>query len=145
MFLTSTGSQVGGGVISLRCPRCMHLGLFAPIGQDFTALVPSPGSPTQQFQVGHRCCPNEACKLYVFVVLNGRAVVASYPLERITFDASNVPPRIVESLQEAITCQASNCFKASAMMVRKCFRGDVRRTRWDRLQPLPTHSIFERE
>lgn len=125
MFLKNNGtSGIHGPPVSLRCPKCMHVGQFAPVGgADFTMVSAHLGntvSPEDEYQVGHRSCPNPECNLHVFVVIQKGKVIASYPPERITFDASNVPPRVVEALQEAIGCHACDCFKAAAMMVRKC-------------------------
>lgn len=44
---------------------------------------------------------------------------ASYPPERLDFDATNIPASITKALEEAITCHANECFIASAIMVRK--------------------------
>jgi hypothetical protein len=55
----------------------------------------------------------------VVFLAGNRKVVASYPPERIDFDSSNVPEKIVGALEEAITCHANNCFVAAAIMVRK--------------------------
>jgi hypothetical protein len=46
-------------------------------------------------------------------------VVRSYPAERIDFDASNIPTRIVNALEEAIACHAQGCFITAAIMIRK--------------------------
>jgi hypothetical protein len=70
-------------------------------------------------QVGPRVCPNPSCRAHVFVVHSGNTVLASYPPERIDFDSTNVPPTIIESLEEAITCLSNQCFVAAAIMVRK--------------------------
>jgi hypothetical protein len=65
-------------------------------------------------------CPNPSCRAYLFVVFNAEGKLrASYPPERIDFDATNIPTPIMESLEEAITCHANQCFIAAAIMVRK--------------------------
>jgi hypothetical protein len=46
-------------------------------------------------------------------------LLASYPPERLDFDATNIPASITKALEEAITCHANECFIASAVMVRK--------------------------
>jgi hypothetical protein len=55
----------------------------------------------------------------MFVVFQGNSLSVSYPPERIDFDPMNVPGPIIESLGEAITCHANQCFISAAMMVRK--------------------------
>ena len=71
--------------------------------------------------VGHRRCPNPDCYAHVFVVFhpNESRVVVSYPPEVIDFDATNVPTKVVNALEEAITCHANECYIAAAIMVRK--------------------------
>lgn len=92
------------------------MGRFTPVGGDFQ-LVDEGGT---HFQVGHRSCPNEGCHCHLFVVVQNGRLIASYPPERIDFDASGIPAKLVEPLHEAISCHACGCFKAAAMMVRKC-------------------------
>jgi hypothetical protein len=46
-------------------------------------------------------------------------LVESYPPETIDFDASNLPVKIKDSLEEAIKCCAAGCFRASALMIRR--------------------------
>jgi hypothetical protein len=55
----------------------------------------------------------------VFVVHSSGSVLACYPPEVIDFDATNVPSKVVEALNEAITCHANECYVAAAIMVRK--------------------------
>lgn len=50
---------------------------------------------------------------------NGCRILECHPPQRIDFDASNVHDGIVETLEEAITCHANNCYTASAIMVRR--------------------------
>ncbi len=68
--------------------------------------------------VGLRVCPNRECFGVVFVVLDKDGVV-SLPSEVLDFDPTDIPPPIVASLEEAIKCHASQCYKASALMVRR--------------------------
>jgi hypothetical protein len=70
-------------------------------------------------QVGHRMCPNPPCSAHLFVVLQNNNLKVSYPPERIDFDSTNVPAQVIESLEEAITCHANQCFVAAGIMVRK--------------------------
>jgi hypothetical protein len=44
---------------------------------------------------------------------------ASYPPERLDFDATNIPAAVTRALEEAITCHANECFISCAIMVRK--------------------------
>jgi len=72
-------------------------------------------------------CPNPLCKSHLFVALRDGVLAVSYPPERIDFDSAKVPPEIVASFEEAITCYAHQCYIAAAIMVRKtlealCFK-----------------------
>lgn len=70
--------------------------------------------------LGHRRCPNPECRAHVFtVVAADGSLKTSYPPETIDFDSSKLPPEIVQTLEEAIICHAANCFRASALMVRR--------------------------
>jgi len=102
----------------MRCPVCRQLGTMEPIGVPDLQLTSASG--TQTVHAGHRRCPNPACKTHVFVVLDQQGtVITSYPPEVIDFDSTNVPTKIVEALEEAITCHANECYVAAAIMVRK--------------------------
>jgi hypothetical protein len=46
-------------------------------------------------------------------------IETSYPPERIDFDTTNIPQRIVNAFEEALTCHAYSCYVAAAMLVRK--------------------------
>lgn len=71
--------------------------------------------------LGQRSCPNPKCEAHVSFVYDIRKqqIAVSYPEERIDFDTTNVPTPVVSALEEAITCHASRCFVAAAIMVRK--------------------------
>jgi hypothetical protein len=98
-------SSTNAGAISLRCPLCRQIGTFDPIGADYTFTSKDTSVPVA---VGHRRCPNPECEAHVFVVLGIRAILqASYPAERIDFNAENIPAEIVASIEEAITCRAN--------------------------------------
>jgi hypothetical protein len=55
----------------------------------------------------------------VFFVLKNNELQASYPADRIDFEATNIPASVTRALEEAITCHAMGCFTAAAIMVRK--------------------------
>ena len=100
-------------VVKLRCPVCLQRGLFESVGGGDVLL--NNGVEI----VGQRRCPDPTCHALVFFVFKSNRLVASYPAERIDFDATNIPATVIAAFEEAITCHASKCFVASAMMVRK--------------------------
>jgi hypothetical protein len=78
----------------------------------------NPGTPEQKF-LGQRACPNPDCRAHIFFALKGGKVLASYPAERIDFDSTDLPPKVLASFEEAVTCHANQCYIAAAIMVRK--------------------------
>jgi hypothetical protein len=104
--------------INLRCPACRQRGSFEALPQipDVRQDLAKDGIVS-----GQRRCPNSDCQALVFFVfdMEAKKLLVSYPAERIDFDASSIPPKIVGALEEAITCHANGCFFAGAVMVRK--------------------------
>lgn len=111
--LNSAHGHSGHTVVSLRCPECRQQGTFEPtVPHDLT--VASTGEI-----LGIRRCPNPSCRAVVFVIFHKGQVIASYPPERIDFDPSGIPNQIVTTFEEVITCHATQCYIAAAIMVRK--------------------------
>jgi hypothetical protein len=109
-------TQHKAGRPSLRCPKCKQVGIFDHF--DNVPDLVKQGKPPYFFI--QRRCPNETCLTHVFVVLDERqTVVRSYPSERVDFDVTNIPSRIANSLEEAITCYAEEAYVASAIMIRR--------------------------
>jgi len=109
-------AQPPGQQVSMRCPACLRIGTFEGVGVQDLYLT----GPEQQF-LGQRRCPNPRCHAHVFVAWEPATneVVASLPAERLDFDATDLPGPILTSFAEAITCHATGCYVAAAMMVRK--------------------------
>ena len=131
--------------VRMRCPNCKHQGTFdAFAGLADLALADG-------FVVGQRSCPNPECLAHVFFVTKNNRVVASYPAERIDFDATSIPAAVVAALQEAITCHAEGCFVAAAIMVRKTLeelcrdRGATGANLKDRLKALGAKVVTPQE
>lgn len=108
----SVNPNAGAQPLSLRCPKCHQRATLDSITTQDARLP--------EVIVGHRRCPNPACYVHIFVAYEPPAsVIASYPAERLDFDATNLPPKVLASLEEAVTCHASGCYVAAAMLVRK--------------------------
>ncbi len=107
--------NVASPPLSMRCPVCRHQGLFVPVGADIGYIVENDG----WYTAGQRICPRPFCNTVIFGLFQTEGLVISYPAERIDFDATGIPERIVASLDEAITCHANCCYIAAAIMVRK--------------------------
>lgn len=112
--------------LNIRCPSCRHVGAFHGVGINdvgwnrFTRS-PNGAKHAASVKVGVRQCPNRDCKSIVFFAEGtgedaGRQV---FPPEVIDFDATNLPPDLLSSLEEAIKCHAAGCYRASALMVRR--------------------------
>jgi hypothetical protein len=105
--------------ISLRCPSCRQRGTFDGLSQVTDAFIKDPEHAV--FLAGQRRCPNPGCSALIFFVadVENNRILITYPPERIDFDPSELPARVISALEEAITCHANRCFVASALMVRK--------------------------
>ena len=111
-------------VPNLRCPHCMHMGAFtAVLQQDFqiqhremrnNAPVPKGASV-----IGIRICPNIECRGVILAVIDATGKVIALPNEVLDFDSTDIPASIAGSLEEAIKCHSSQCYKAAALMVRR--------------------------
>ncbi len=98
--------------VIIRCPSCSHLGTFESVNILDLNVHPN-------LLVGLRKCPNPACRALLLYFAEGGKILETFPFLRIDFDKSNIPPKILDALDEAITCHANHCFVASAIMVRK--------------------------
>jgi hypothetical protein len=142
-FKTLQVAAVSHPTINLRCPACRHLGTFQTLGQSLSL---------GNAMVGHAACPNHSCRTHVFFVLkNDGQLLAAYPPERIDFDATDVPAPVVGALEEAIACHASQCFVASAIMVRRTLeeichdRGAQGANLKDRITSLGSQIVISKE
>lgn len=135
-------------VVNLRCPACMQRGIFEVLGAAHDVLITN---LSPYVYVGMRRCPNPECRAHLFFAKQNRQLLVSYPAERIDFDATNVPPSVVKSLEEAITCHADQCFVAAAIMVRKTLeelcrdRGATGPNLKERIKQLGTKVVLPQE
>lgn len=105
--------------VAMRCPYCGNDGTFDPFDND--SDVGTNGLNTYSTRkFGHRRCPNPKCYAHVFCLLNANdELLEIVPSRRIDFNKENIPPTIIATLTEAITCHSEGCHKAAAMMVRR--------------------------
>jgi hypothetical protein len=108
--------------VSVRCPHCRELGSFNVVNQAiaFTKrgrLGPNPHG--QQYFASIRVCPNIKCFGLVFVIETGNGIVEVEPPQLLDFSLDNLPPRLQETLKEAIACHGAGAYRAAAMMVRR--------------------------
>jgi hypothetical protein len=119
MMMQGGATQIGPiVVVSLRCPGCHQIGTFDRVLPNDVQGQ----SGGRMCHAGLRLCPNPSCRALIFFVWDMTAppkLLASYPPERLDFDATNIPASITKAFEEAITCHANECFVASAIMVRK--------------------------
>ncbi|MBS1701819.1 MAG: DUF4145 domain-containing protein [Armatimonadetes bacterium] len=102
--------------LNMRCPSCSRLGSFRPIANFAVDAVISGAS----HRFSQYVCPNESCRCHLFVVFTpNKEVLASYPPERIDFDATDIPVSIRDSLEETLTCHSNGAFVAAAILVRR--------------------------
>jgi Domain of unknown function (DUF4145) len=104
----------GGHRLSLPCPHCGRNGTFEAIEnvRDLHAA---------NHWLGQRRCPNLQCLAHLFYIADDRLqVLRTYPALRIDFDSTGIPDRIRNTLLEALTCHAEECYVAAAIMIRRC-------------------------
>jgi hypothetical protein len=152
LFIQATqGANQSGSApntVSIRCPRCKQVGTFDHLRPDLVM-----GGPGTVYLCGERLCPNPTCKCVIFSVWDQKTtrLAETFPSERLDFDATNIPANITNALEEAITCHSSQCFIASAIMVRKCLeelcheRGATGANLKARLKNLGTNTILPQE
>ncbi|MGO7077938.1 DUF4145 domain-containing protein [Rhizobium johnstonii] len=108
--------------ISVRCPVCRQNGAFhgfGTIARDIGwSYHPSGHRNPRSVRVGMRVCPNKQCESIAFFAQSNEGI-KWLPPEVLDFDGSNLPARILASLEEAIKCHSAGCYRASALMVRR--------------------------
>lgn len=119
-----TEAVPSAAVPNIRCPHCMHMGAFTAVVQaDLRILhrVTNNGAPVSNGSsiIGIRMCPNSQCRGVVVVVIDSKGKAIVLPSEVLDFDSTDIPPAIAASLEEAIKCHSSQCYKAAALMVRR--------------------------
>ena len=126
--------------VSFRCANCGQTGTFNPLGQAND--VNGHFNEVHNHFAGIRKCPNPKCHAVAFVISNSEGTVHTYPPEILEFDATNIPPAIKETFEEAILCYAHACYRATAIMVRRTMemlceeRGASGKNLKDRLESL---------
>src|SRR3569833_3602531 len=107
-----------------RCPACHHLGACTAINGTVDLAWEINSNDRHEFAdhghyyAGYRRCPNDKCGCLLFFVFAPEGSY-TFPPEVIDFDASNLPPSILQSLEEAVGCHSARCFRAAALMVRR--------------------------
>lgn len=123
-FEPNLSQNVQPPVANLRCPHCRRNGAFAGILNVLDALIgvpmkgPQGQSMVRHCNMGVRVCPNTECRGLVFVIID-QGKITSFPAERLDFEPTGIPEKILTSFEEALTDHANECFKSSAIMVRR--------------------------
>ena len=114
MLVRISSIATGGNArLPIRCPACRRMGTFEPVAGI-------PDLQTGMLYLGHRLCPNAACRAHVFCVYDAQLkVIKSYPPERIDFDPNKIPTSIVKTFSDALACRAEDLHVASAIMLRR--------------------------
>lgn len=109
----STNLGAGGGPkISVRCPACGHNGTFEKIIDDLR-------DQQNLLWFGQRRCPNSKCMTHIFFIMDSAEQIFTYPQETIGFDKDGIPDKVLLAFEEAVKCHSTNCYIASAIMIRK--------------------------
>jgi len=98
--------------VHAQCPQCGKEAVFENLGEHDYDIG-------NNYVCGQRKCPNLDCQGHLFVVIAFGQLVASSPSITLDFNTENIPERIKNTFEEALTCHSSGCFVASAIMVRR--------------------------
>ncbi|MNE46713.1 hypothetical protein D3C80_1410670 [compost metagenome] len=134
--------------VGMTCSGCGHRGVFHGKAEVKDLTWQEGGA---LWSAGSRRCPNPECRSLAFVVIRGDVLIERYPSESLDFDSTNLPPRILETLEEAISCHSAQAYKAAALMVRRALeelcadRGAVGRDLKARLSNLGDSIVFPKE
>lgn len=130
LMTSGTFQFVDAKPINVRCPNCGHVGTFSKIKQGNSSIPDSISTTSTseknnlgatrpiKKQFGMRLCPNLECSSVLFFTEIDEQRIC-YPPEVIDFDSSNLPDNILSSLEEAIKCHSSGCYRAAALMIRR--------------------------
>jgi Domain of unknown function (DUF4145) len=136
------------GTISTECPRCGQLGTFE-IVPNMHPDIQNNKSGIPVSLIGLRRCPDTSCRLLIFIITDIKSnILFQYPPSRISFEAKNVPKNIAGTLKEAIECNANNCHRAAAAMVRRTIeeiceeKGVTGNTLFDRIEALKSQVVI---
>ena len=126
-FTTSANLSVAAALVAnIRCPICRRQGAFHGRGDvnDISWNQPATEEHVAKnvsatYRAGVRLCPSTDCQAPVFVIMMGREVVKVYPPEVLDFDTTALPQHIASTLEESVKAHSAECFRASALMVRR--------------------------
>lgn len=139
--------------IVARCPECKKNSTLSPVSQPDIVFNPD---QYINMTIGTRRCPDPECYQLIFFVykfdrLNSTGETTSFPHTRIDFDDTDIPESVKSAFNEALDCEAQECFVASAMMVRKTLeemchdQGANGRTLENRIESLKDKVLFPPE
>ena len=126
-FTTSANQSTAAPlVVNIRCPICRRQGAFHGRSDVHDISWNQPATEENEaknvvaaFRAGVRLCPNTVCQTPVFVIIMGGEVVKVYPPEVLDFDTTALPQHIASTLEESVKAHSAECFRASALMVRR--------------------------
>ena len=107
-------SQGNGPLIVVTCPACGKGGTFERFNNISDLHIQQ-----QAIWLGQRKCPNHECSAHIFFIQTKDKKIITHPPLRIDFDSSNIPSRIKNSLEEAISCHANENYISAGIMVRR--------------------------
>lgn len=102
--------------IAIRCPHCGHFGTFESI--THTGITQTNHA---SHILGVKKCPNTICKGQLFYIFdyNTKRLLQTFPTDAIPFDKEKIPEKVLNAFEEAVKCHSTQCFIASAIMIRK--------------------------
>jgi hypothetical protein len=143
--------QSDGKAITIRCPHCLNIGTFQTASNGLRWFKVSKNSRVHDLHSFMRICPSPECSGVVLTVTTGTDCLEILPPELLDFDGSDLPPKLLRTLKEAIACHSVGAHRAAVMMVRRlleeiCEESDASgRTLHDRLIALKSKITFPEE
>jgi len=75
---------------------------------------------SHEFRIGIRQCPNLECQGFVMVISSTSShYLYVIPPQLISFRINGIPPKLVESMKEAVAVHSVEAYRASSLMVRR--------------------------
>jgi hypothetical protein len=114
--------EAARNAVSIRCPHCRELGSFSQVGNARSYSKPGKvgNNPVvDTYYASIRWCPNVKCHGMVFVIEGSQGILEVEPPQLLDFNPESLPPRLQQTLREAVACHGAGAYRAAAMMVRR--------------------------
>jgi hypothetical protein len=138
--------------LPLTCPHCGQKSSLGPV--DSASDIQFAHEGFTKMIAGPRVCPNPDCKaLIFFLYAEGKDSWSglTFPRKKMQFKKENIPKEVLDVFEEAIECQANDCYVAAGILVRRTLeevckeRGAVGNSLAERIQDLKAKIALQPE